>query len=227
MKFKLFTLVFLALLTASCTQDIIIPEPAEKEGETVIINATIPQEETRVAYNDGMRKLSWQTDDKLLLAGYDANGIYQGSQIFNYTGTGNQFSGTAVSGATTYKAYYPGDVITLDETTGNVQLPATFWEQEQTGNNLTEHLRNKLLLFDEVANPTSQPFQLVMRNDIIKFDLSNISTEVGALKKLIWTVETTSGTTKSMTLNVTGVTFSTGSTALTAFLSFDPTVVNI
>lgn len=128
MKLKLSIFALLALLLASCTQEIIIPETeeeVEKAGETVTINATIPQEDTRVAYNDGTRKLSWQTNDQLLLVGFDDT-TYKGHSTFTYTGNGNQFNGTKVPGATTYKAYYPASAITLDGN-GNVQFGTNFW----------------------------------------------------------------------------------------------------
>ena len=74
--------------------------------------------------------------------------------------------GTTVPDATTYKAYYPG-CLTLDETTGEVQLPANFWGQTQNGNNTTAS-QNKLLLFDETAKPISQTFTLNDKSSIIK-----------------------------------------------------------
>jgi hypothetical protein len=171
MKPKLFIFALLALLVASCTDEIDIPEPAtkepkaEKEGEMVTINASIPQE-ARVAYDDANLSLSWQDNDQLLLAGYNGT-TYKGSSAFTWQ-TGNTFTGTTVPDATTYKAYYPGDVITLDETTGEVQLPANFWGQTQNGNNTTGHLKNKLLLFDETAKPISQTFTLNDKSSIIK-----------------------------------------------------------
>jgi len=78
MKPKLFIFALLALLVASCTDEIDIPEPAAKEekapkaGEMVTIEASIPPE-TRVAYDDSDGSLSWQSGDQLRLAAY--NGI--------------------------------------------------------------------------------------------------------------------------------------------------------
>ena len=121
MKSKLFIIALLAVLGASCTRE----PPLEldyKEGKIVTISATIPPE-TRVAYDDTDRSLSWQTGDTLLLAGYDGT-TYKGSKKFHWTG-GDSFQGTEVPGATTYKAYYPGNVITLDNN-GNLQFPAYF-----------------------------------------------------------------------------------------------------
>ncbi len=227
MKFKLFTLAFLALLTASCTQDIIIPEPTEKEEETVIINATIP--ETRVTYDDSDTPgsggtLAWEETDQLLLVGFDGT-TYKGTANFTWTGTGNQFSGTAVPGATTYKAYYPAAAVTLDAN-GNLQPFADdFWQQEQIGNNTKTHLRNKLLLFDEVANLIDQPFTLTFKSSIIRFKLSNIPSDLGAPKKIIWTVETvTGGATRSAILDIKEYTHTSGA-ELTAYLAFDPAVM--
>ncbi len=224
MKIKLFILALLTLPVVSCTQEIDIaePAPAEQEEKKVTISATLSPK-TRVSY-DGMGTLAWETGDQLLLAGYDGN-MYKGSSTFTYVAnSGNKFSGEAIDGATTYKAYYAA-TFTLDGS-GNVQLPDNFWEQTQAGNSSTAHLATKLLLSDTDANPLTQSFTLDSPCSIIKFDLSGIPADVGALDTLIWTVETASGP-KSMKLKVTDVTFSASVTSLTAFLAFDPAVMDI
>jgi hypothetical protein len=220
MKSKLFIIALLAVLGASCTRE----PPLEldyKEGKIVTISATIPPE-TRVAYDDTDRSLSWQTGDTLLLAGYDGT-TYKGSKKFHWTG-GDSFQGTEVPGATTYKAYYPGNVITLDNN-GNLQFPAYFWQQTQEGNNSTAHLRDKLFLSDTVAKATNNAFSLTLRSSIIRLNLSGIPQEVGELDQLIYMVETASGVFKSVPLNVSGVTFSAAVSSITAFLAFDPLFV--
>ncbi|HPK30015.1 MAG TPA: hypothetical protein PK979_03110 [Bacteroidales bacterium] len=226
MKFKSFIFTLLALLIASCTLQPVpeLDEPGKEEVKLVTINVTVSPE-TRVAYDDANRTLAWETGDKLLLAGYDGT-TYKGSKIFEYTGNGNTFQGQEVTDATSYKAYYPGDIITLDAS-GNVQIPANFWDQTQNGNNTTAHLRNKLLLFDESANPLNQTFSLALKSSIIRFDLTNVPQEIGTLSHIVWTEETATGIFKSMTLHVTGVTLSATNNSLTAFLSFDPAVMKI
>ena len=85
MKPKLFIIALLAILVASCTRE---PLPLIKnEGSIATINVSISPE-TRVAYDDLNLKLSWENDDKLLLAGYDALGNYKGKTTFTYSGTG-------------------------------------------------------------------------------------------------------------------------------------------
>ena len=221
MKLKLFIITLLAIMVAGCTLDEPIPEPKKEMGKMVTITATISPE-TRVAYNDDTRKLAWETGDTLLLAGYDGT-TYKGSNKFHWT-TGDSFDGIEVPGATTYKAYYPGEKVTLDDN-GNVQLADTFWQQTQTGNGTTAHLSKKLLLYDEEANPINQAFNLVLKSSILKLVLSGIPQEVGTLQQLIYTVETAPGVLKSLPLNVTGVTFSAALDNITAFLAFDPAVV--
>ncbi len=232
MKFKpsIYSIcALLALLAASCTREP-LPEPGEQEGGVVIIEASIPPE-TRVLYTDSNTpgsggSLGWQIGDQLLLAGYDGT-TYLGSKIFDYMGTGNKFSGTAVDGATTYKAYYPGNVITPDAN-GEVQLPADFWQQTQTWSLSTDHLRGKLLLIDTEANALNQSFGLTLQSSIIKFALSGVSNQVGKITKLIWTVETTSGLPHSAILNFDDPSVNTGPTiSKTLYLAFDPTVMNI
>jgi hypothetical protein len=180
--------------------------------------------DTRVTYNDGTRKLAWEDGDKLILAGYNGTS-YKGSKIYNWIG-GDNFEGEPVSGATTYKAYYPGDVLTVG-IGGNLQVPANFWDQTQNGSNTTAHLRNKLLLIDEIANPIDQVFNLELKSSIVRHQLNNVPKEVGTLDQLIWTVETTPGNFASMTLDVTGVTFSPTVNSMTAFIAFDPDVMGI
>jgi hypothetical protein len=221
MKLKLFIITLLAIMVAGCTLDEPIPEPKKEMGKMVTITATISPE-TRVAYNDDTRKLAWETGDTLLLAGYDGT-TYKGSNKFHWT-TGDSFDGIEVPGATTYKAYYPGEKVTLDDN-GNVQLADTFWQQTQTGNGTTAHLSKKPLLNDEEANPINQAFNLVLKSSILKLVLSGIPQEVGTLQQLIYTVETAPGVLKSLPLNVTGVPFSAALDNITAFLAFDPAVV--
>ncbi len=228
MKFKSFIFTLLALLIASCTLQPVpeLDEPGKEEGKLVTINVTISPE-TRVTYDDANRTLAWEDGDQLLLAGYNASGDYMNqTSIFTYSGTGNIFTGQSIQGAATYKAYYPATV-TLDAN-GIVQpLPDDFWQQTQEGDGSTEHLNNKLLLFDEMANPLNNLFQLELKSSIIRFDLTNVPQQVGELGEVIWTVETAAGVFKSMILNVTGVTFSPTVSSITAFLAFDPTVTGI
>ena len=74
MKLKLFIITLLAIMVAGCTLEP-IPEPEKEGGKIVTISANISPD-TRVSYNDGTRKLAWESGDKLLLAGYDAGGTY-------------------------------------------------------------------------------------------------------------------------------------------------------
>ncbi len=222
-KIKLLIITLLALLVAGC-----ISEPltgtGKEEDKIVTISASVPAE-TRVTYDDSTRKLSWQEGDKLLLAGYDG-ATYKGSRIFNWD-SGNTFTGQEVTGATTYKAYYPGEKVTLDANGNVIPGSATSWNQAQNGENSTAHLRNHLLLFDEEANLLTETFNLTSKNSIIKFKLKNVPAGVGTLNSLSWTVETATGVFKAMTLSVTGVTFSSALDTITAFLAFDPAVMKI
>ena len=227
MKPKLFIFALLALLVASCTDEIDIPEPTAKEGEMVTINATIPQEDTRVTYHDNTRKLAWADNDQLLLAGYDGT-TYIGNSTFTWTGEGNKFNGTAVAGATTYKAYYPASAITLDEN-GNTRLPADFWEQTQNGSS-NKHLGDKLLLFDEEAKTLGQTFTLAMKNDIIRLFLRDIPKDIIRPQKVIWTVQTTAGgESRSAILNIDDVFIDPMNSTfdLIVYLAFDPGVMKI
>ena len=161
---------------------------------------------------------------QVVAGGYDALGNYKGKTTFTYSGT-NTFTGTPVTDATTYKVYYPSTV-TLDAN-GNVQpIADSFWQQTQNGDNTATHLQSKLLLFDEAANPLTETFSLVLKSSIMRFKLSGMSTNIGAIKSIIWTITTAGGEARSMTLNITNYTYTSGA-ELTAFLAFDPTFMNI
>jgi len=229
MKFKpsIYSIcALLALLTASCTREP-LPEPAEQEGDIVTITATIP-EETRVFYNDNALKLTWEQNDTLLLAGYDAGGTYIASSKFGYTGTGNQFLGTKVPGATTYKAYYPGNVITLGDN-GQVQLPDNFWQQTQDGNHPWNHIGRMLFISDTEANAINQTFNLTLQSSICKIELKEIPPTAGTLTKLIWTVETVKGGKPRSTIldlvNISAHPIFGGN--IIFYLVFDPNVMKI
>lgn len=231
MKFKSFIFTLLALLIASCTLEP-VPElegPGKEEGKPVTINVTVSPA-TRVAYDGGTgdNALSWESGDQLLLAGYDIHGQYMNqTSIFTYQpGTNSRFSGLPITGAATYKAYYPVNV-TLDAD-GNVQpLEDSFWHQTQEGDNTTTHLRNKLLLFDEKPNKLTEPFYLELKSSILRFVLSEIEWDrVITLQKLIWTVETKKGAgTRSLVLNFENVPY--GTNPVVAYLAFDPVVMKI
>lgn len=95
------------MVMAGCTHEP-LPEPMVKGEEIVTINATMAPE-TRVAYDDGTRKLMWESQDELILAGYQGS-TYNGNSTFTKNGNGNSFSGKPVTGASTYIAYYPGEL---------------------------------------------------------------------------------------------------------------------
>ncbi len=237
-KFKLFILALIPLLVASCTREP-LPIPIEEEAKVVTIKVDIDPE-TRVAYNDApygqQGSLSWQENDQIMMIGFNDQDQYQGYSTFTRRQDG-LFQGNTVPNATKYKAFYPVNSVTMNQqghpalnTSGNPSMPAqtgTFWLQTQDGNNNTAHINNKLVLWDTDANPLSQTFVLTARNSIIKFVLSNIPTDVGQLTQLVWVLETASNTFKFLRLNISNVTISSGNTGLTAFLSIDPSSMNV
>lgn len=80
-------------------------------------------------------------------------------------------------------------------------------------------------MFDEDPNALGDSFSLKLKSSILKLVLSGINKNVGKLDQLIYMVETASGVFKSVTLDVTGVTFSDALDYMTAFIAFNPTVV--
>ncbi|MGI6573490.1 MAG: hypothetical protein ACOX19_08825 [Fermentimonas sp.] len=83
---------------------------------------------------------------------------------------------------------------------------------------------------DTEANLISQRFDLTANSSIIRVNLENLPTDINKVKKVIWTVETTTGETRSAILNVNGVSkplFPGQPFYMNAYLAFDPTVMNI
>lgn len=221
---KFFPLAVLSLFLANCTQtDISVPTPEAQKGNPITITVLPPSEtDTRVAYDDNTLKLAWQTNDKLLLVGYDNADNYIDKAEFVYTGSGNSFSGVEITGAVNYKAYYPAEKITVAGD-GSVTY-ADMTGQEQSADNNTEHLRNYIVLADERPNPLTETFKPEMKSAILKFQLRDIPPATQALKRLRWKVQTPDNTYKSMALDFAAgaKTFSSTDTELTAFLAFMP-----
>ena len=224
MKFRLFVFASLAVLFAGCARER-LHEIIEKGEQIVTISATILQDtDTRVSYDDGTRKLAWESGDRLLLAGYDGE-TYKGSSIFNHK-SGDQFTGMPVEGASTYKVYYPASAVSLDAG-GNLQAFASdFWQQTQNGDDNTAHLGGKFFLTDETPKAVDASFSLALKSSVLKFNLSNIPGDIGTIKKLVWMVEATEGKeARYAGLDISGT--SPGATSLTAYLAFDPSVMKV
>ncbi|HOG41116.1 MAG TPA: leucine-rich repeat protein [Bacteroidales bacterium] len=115
---------------------------------------------------------------------------------------------------------------------GNVQpLAAAFWQQTQVGNG-NDHLRDKLILSDVIANTINQSFELLLNSSIVRLELYNMPQDIYELKSVIWTVKTTSGETRSAILDVTGVTAPPTHPYpipfnLKAYLAFDPDFMQV
>ena len=218
----------LAIGFAGCASDNEPTSAAGKDADSqkeLTFTAGTPDDgstQTRVAYEDTERKLTWQADDKLLMAGFDAVG-YKESKEYTYEGTpgvtSGDFSGTAVSGATTYTAYYP-HTVKLDNAGANPTLSMDV--QTQSADDNTDHLKDYMLLQATEVIP-DVPFSLEMKSSIMKFDLKNIPADVGKLRSLIWRVSSNNED-KSLKLNfpTDAVTFDDNKRTLTAYLSFMP-----
>mgnify|MGYP000821394650 CR=1 FL=1 len=215
----------LASTIISCSGNEELTDEITNTGKDELITITVgtgANTNTRVSYDDDKvgssneDALKWEEGDKLLVAGY-ANGTLKGKEIYFISeGVGKtkaSFTGTAIEGATTYSVYYPSSV-TVDEPTGEVTFSPS--AQTQNGNNNTVHLRENIFL--QAINVTDlNDITLEMKSSIMKFELSNIPTDIGSLKSLIWIVETDNGS-KNMVLNLSSI--ADNNQALTAYLSF-------
>ena len=214
----------LASTIISCSGNEELTDEITNTGKDELITITVgtgANTNTRVSYDDDKvgssneDALKWEEGDKLLVAGY-ANGTLKGKEIYIISeGVGKtkaSFTGTAIEGATTYSVYYPSSV-TVDEPTGGATFSPS--AQTQNGNNNTVHLRDNIFL--QATNVTDlNNITLEMKSSIMKFELSNIPTDIGSLKSLIWIVETDNGS-KNMVLNLSSI---ADNQALTAYLSF-------
>ncbi len=230
MKLKFLLFALLALIVANCT----LNDPAvpmENEGKEVTVSVTLSPE-TRVLYDDSQvgntpGALSWQTDDELMLIGFNDSDVYQGHRTFTYSGSGNTFTytGQMPANATKYKAFYPASAVQLDangdpvfNSNGNPPLPGTlFWQaaQTQSGISSTAHLRDRIILRDTIANPLTESFGLAAMSSIMKVSLSGIPNDLGTLDKIFWSVGTSDEVyTRQRTLLVTDV--ASGTTSMTA-----------
>ena len=214
----------LASTIISCSGNEELTDEITNTGKDELITITVgtgANTNTCVSYDDDKvgssneDALKWEEGDKLLVAGY-ANGTLKGKEIYIISeGVGKtkaSFTGTAIEGATTYSVYYPSSV-TVDEPTGGATFSPS--AQTQNGNNNTVHLRDNIFL--QATNVTDlNNITLEMKSSIMKFELSNIPTDIGSLKSLIWIVETDNGS-KNMVLNLSSI---ADNQALTAYLSF-------
>ena len=203
--------------------------PDKQDGKMTIHAATGRQSATRVAYEDGTAnadgKLTWQTGDRLTVVRMNNGNYVAHADDYLYNGTdgatSGSFTGTAIPDAgDSWTIYYP-HTVAVNTTDGTATLPMT--GQTQTADGNTGHLRNYLLLASTGIADLSNDFTLAMKSSIMKFDLSNVPAEVGALTNLMWTVETDGGT-HSLTLDFApgAVTFDAGKRTLTAYLAFMP-----
>ena len=178
--------------------------------------------QTRVAYEDTERKLTWEANDKLLMAGFDAVGNYKGEEKYTYGGTpgatSGDFTGNVVTDATTYTAYYP-HTVQLDDTGANPTLSMD--GQTQSADNNTAHLKDYMLLQATDVTP-DVPFSLTMKSSIMKFDLKNIPADVGKLRSLIWLTSINGDNCLKLNFPTDAVTFDDNKSTLTAYLSFIP-----
>lgn len=227
--FKLFSaaaMLTLTALTSGCaSDDEVLKDNTDKGSGTPQETITVGTESTRVAYDDETLKLTWQDKDTLAVVGFDGSTFKETAKYDLSDGADSQlgsFTGNKIDGANKYNVYYPAASVKVDDS-GNATF--TLGEQMQNGNGSTDHLRNNIFLQATDVKDLSK-ITLVKQSSIMKFDLSNVPSEVGTLKKLIWTVDTENGF-KSLELAfpTSGdkmVTFSGSNNTLTAYLAFLP-----
>ena len=121
MMTKIFkTLAFAALLLTACNRETIDTENIDKKGYPLPVTVNVTRQDdnevTKATYNDGTKKLSFSTGDKLFVFGHD--GRYQGAG--QYAGMLTWTSGGSFSGTIYTSAEYSG---TADELFTAIQSP--------------------------------------------------------------------------------------------------------
>ncbi len=225
-----FAVALMGMASGCSSENLLESSDTETGAGQVTISASIPENSTRLAFNDanvtsGTNTLLWESGDALQVVGMSGS-TKQGNQSYGIqTGANSKsatFSGTPISGSTSYNIYYPSNV-TVDAA-GNATLGMD--GQSQSGDNTTTHLKNYIFLAKTGVTAITQPVQLAMQNSIMKFALSGLPSDLGTLTRLTWIVETATGT-QTLSLGLSGVTISASKTDLTAFLCFNPAVMNI
>lgn len=229
-------LAVLATATAGCNNNE-MPDTGnnpEKQNGKMTIHVAAGQEApgTRVAYDDSKvdagqsNVLTWQTDDKLTVVRMNAGTYMDHKDDYLYKGkdgdTAGSFEGTEITAeGDNWAVYYP-NTVTVSTKDGTPTLRMT--GQAQAADNSTAHLKNYMLLAATNLPNLNDGFSLEMKSSIMKFVLVDVPEKVGKLKRLKWTVETATGSTRNITLDFAkgAVDFGNGNSTLTAYLAFMP-----
>lgn len=234
---KTILISLLAVLITSCTGDNDAADNTPTNPErimTITVGMNTDNTNSRVAYDDtkigaGPGSLTWEANDSIIVVGFDADGTYQGQSVFKIqSGAGHTsatFSGKGIANTTKYNVYYKSKALEISQTDGTPTYKAI--SQTQSADNNADHIKDNLYLSaTDVTNLSKMT--LTMRNSIMKFVLSNIPANVGALKELLWEDETAAGT-NSMALSFAdnAVTFDATKSTLTAYIAFMPEDMNV
>src|SRR5574344_402763 len=230
----------LGVLAVSCTNsedstDFDYTNNPEKKI-TIQVGINIKDEDslTRVIYTDsnvGSKSgpFTWEQNDSLIAVGYDTSNNYQGISMFKLTSGEDSvygsFTGGEITTATKYNVYYKSKSISINPSTGEPTYTTT--EQEQSADRNTAHIKANLYL-SAIGITNFKNLTLEPQHCIMKFILSNIPSNVGSLKKLLWENETSKGT-NSIALSFANenITFNESMDSLTAFIAFDSNEMDI
>ena len=159
-----FAVALMGMASGCSSENLLESSDTETGAGQVTISASIPENSTRLAFNDanvasGTNTLLWESGDALQVVGMSGS-TKQGNQSYGIqTGANSKsatFSGTPISGSTSYNIYYPGNV-TVDAA-GNATLGMD--GQSQSGDNTTTHLKNYIFLAKTGVTAITQPVQL-------------------------------------------------------------------
>lgn len=228
----------LAALASGCAADEEMTTSTPTDGEDdelmTITVSTGSDATTRVAYDDSKvgspdnDALTWQEGDQIVVIGRDDSNTYKGKEEYTLVAadagkTIGSFTGKAITGATQYFLAYKNTATQVGQD-GDFTYSSN--ALTQAGDGCTAHLKDNLFLATTTAITDLSNVRLEMKCAILKFDLSGVPAEVGALKKLTWTAEGSDGN-SSMELAFSQkeeekVTFNSSKQTLTAYLVFAP-----
>ena len=196
----------------------------------MILKVGMPDDDSRVAYDDNKLQLTWEEDDQLVVIAYSEQNdrlkpiAYKYFNLIKGAGTKKgEFSGDSIPGATHYEVGYG-----VKDLNGNISFPSgniLLNNQVQAGNNSTAHLKNTLRLTSDTltTEELNSNFSLKMRNSFLKVKMNALPDKITRLNQITWT--TNGGTADANSIEMVLKEVKPG--AITAYMCFDPAKMNI
>lgn len=208
--------VILGIMLSSCKSE----EPISKnKNELITIHVGMPAEsETRVVFDDGKLKLTWEEGDKLVVIGVDNNdkevGKAQEYELISGFGTASgTFQGKPIPGADYYRVFYKTDY--------DISLKRQKQLYNNLYNNSTEHMKRFLAFGNEKVEDLTVPFKLQLTLSIMKIVMTNIP-QMDELAHLQWLSIEDDDNQFLFEMDFDNIALSSSKNAFTAYFCFYP-----